>query len=96
MRPTEIQPLDKKRTAGCAGGDRFTEALVWVAFLLIAAMAAIGVEIWYHPSGRVSAEVAVAPTASPLAEATSTPAHTATRVPTTAAAAAVSPTPVTP
>jgi polyisoprenyl-teichoic acid--peptidoglycan teichoic acid transferase len=96
MRPTEIQPLDKKRTAGCAGGDRFTEALVWVAFLLIAAMAAIGVEIWYHPSGRVSAEVAVAPTASPLAAATSTPAHTATRVPTTAAPAAVSPTPVTP
>lgn len=96
MRPIEIHPIDGKRLAGCTADDRFTQLLIWVAFVLIAAMAAVAFEIWFHPAGQGAVAVAAAPTESVLPPATPQPAEALTENPTEDLASVLSATPVTP
>lgn len=96
MKPTEIRPIDHKPAAATTGGDRLTELLVWIAFLLIAAIAAVSFELWFSPGGDVPVVVAAAPTVSTMPRATSTVTRPATAVPTLVPTSIFSPTPVTP
>ena len=106
MRPTEIQPLDDTSGPGRPVSDRLTQLLIWVAFFLLAAVAALVTDLWLRPTtdGPVAAALAPAPTAtatslpepSPvpaLPTATEPLSPTAVMTPTVAS---ISPTPVTP
>lgn len=106
MRPTEIQPLDDTSGPRRSVSDRLTQVLVWVAFFLIAAVAALVTDLWLRPATDGPVAEAVAPAAT--ATATSLPEPSPTLVPPTATAPLsptamvtptlipVSPTPVTP
>ena len=50
MKPTEINPLGGGQNAGRPGGDRFTQFLIWAAFFLVAAIAALAVDLWLRPA----------------------------------------------
>jgi LCP family protein required for cell wall assembly len=66
MKPTEIQPIDSaaKRTGPRA--DRLTPLLIWVTFFLVAALAAIGADLWLRPTsnGPVAQAIGVTPSTS--------------------------------
>ena len=106
MRPTEIQPLDDTSGPRRPVSDRLTQVLVWVAFFLIAAVAALVTDLWLRPATDGPVAEAVAPAAT--ATATSLPEPSPTLVPPTATEPLsptavvtptripVSPTPVTP
>jgi LCP family protein required for cell wall assembly len=106
MRPTDIQPLADTPRPGRPVSDRLTQTLIWVAFFLLAAVAALVADLWLRPAADDPVVAAVAPkptvTASSLPEPSSLPAlptaaeplsSTAVVTPTTAP---ISPTPVTP
>jgi len=104
MKPTEITPLGKKPKL--SNSDRLTEALIWISFFLIAAVAALATDLWAWPAadGQVAQAVGLTPSATPSPTPTLVPTMppqvesplpeiTATSAPPTKAA---SPTPPTP
>jgi polyisoprenyl-teichoic acid--peptidoglycan teichoic acid transferase len=76
MRPTEIHPLDDSPSPGRPVSDRLTQLLIWVAFFLVAGVAALAADLWLTPAaqGPVAEAVAYAPTATALVEETPVPA----------------------
>jgi LCP family protein required for cell wall assembly len=103
MRPTEIAPLPGGKKPAGPNPDRFTLVLVWVAFFLIAALAALFVDIWIRPAseGPVAQAIELAsptptPSPSPLPSIPPTAAPTALPVVSTPAIEIASPTPETP
>ena len=104
MKPTETTPAGEK--SELSNSDRLTHALIWMSFLLIAALAALATDLWAWPATDEQVAQAIvpspmaepSPTATPLAttppEAGSPlPESTVTSAPPTEAA---SPTPLTP
>lgn len=74
MKPAEIKPLGRTTAPGRLPPDRLTPLLIWVAFFLIAGLAAILTDLWLRPisDGPVAEALAAAPaaTTSPLLAAT--------------------------
>jgi LCP family protein required for cell wall assembly len=103
MKPIEIEPIDGPRKPGSRNPDRLTQLLIWGAFFLLAALAALIADLWLWPtSDQTSERVAIAseptapaPTLTLAASATpwSSAQPSATLSPTVLAA---SPTPATP
>jgi len=69
MRVPEIEPIEEGlagRGLAALGLDRLTQVLIWVAFFLVAGLAAVAADIWLWPQGEQA--VALAPaTAVPAA-----------------------------
>ena len=78
MKPTEIKPLNGGQSPGKPGRDRLTQFLVWAAFFLVAAVAAIAVDLWLRPTGSGLTAQAVEPTATVVSMAPTTVPHTQT------------------
>lgn len=99
MKPTEITPLHDNTNRKNA--DRLTQLLIWVAFFLVAGLAAIAADLWLWPVTDGTVAQAVEPAVSTFTS-TPTPLPTATPaiespVPTIPPTIAVaSSTPVTP
>lgn len=64
MKPTELKPLDKATTLGGLHPDRLTPLLIWVAFFLMAGLAAIITDLWLRPIPGGQLAKAVGPTPS--------------------------------
>jgi len=103
MRPTEIAPLPGEKKPAGPNPDRLTLVLVWVAFFLIAALAALFVDIWIRPESEGPVAQAIeraspTPTSSPssLPSVPPTAAPTALPAASTPAIDMPSPTPETP
>lgn len=101
MKPTEIKPVGHATPLIRSGRDRVTPLLLWLAFFLIAALAAIAADLWLRPSSDEAVAAALGVTlsapiqppspvsAEPLAVVATVPAYPAT-------AEAETPLPVTP
>jgi len=72
MKPAQITPIDSGPPYDRAGIDWLTLALICVAFLLIATLAAIGVDVWLSESSGGAVVGALGPT-QPTASPTATP-----------------------
>jgi LCP family protein required for cell wall assembly len=66
MKPAEIQPIDKTGKRIGPRADRLTPLLIWVTFFLIAALAALGVDLWLRPAsdGPVAQAIGLTPSTS--------------------------------
>jgi len=66
MKPPEIQPIDKTGKRIGPRADRLTPLLIWVTFFLIAALAALGVDLWLRPAsdGPVAQAIGLTPSTS--------------------------------
>jgi LCP family protein required for cell wall assembly len=101
MKLTEIKPLGHGAQLKGPGPDRLTQLLIWVAFFLVSALAAIAADLWIWPAsdGPVAqaAEVTVlADLPRPSRTPTSLPTIEATVSPTLLAAETATPAPMTP
>ncbi len=63
MKPTELKPLGRTTTPGGLPPDRLTPLLTWVAFFLIAGLAAIVTDLWLRPMSNGPVAEAIGPTA---------------------------------
>ncbi len=61
MKPTEIEPLRGGKNPSSPGSDRLTQFLIWAAFFLLAAVAALVVDLWLRPAGDGLTVQAVGP-----------------------------------
>jgi LCP family protein required for cell wall assembly len=63
MKPPEIQPIDKTGKRIGPRADRLTPLLIWVTFFLIAALAALGADLWLRPTsdGPVAEAIGLTP-----------------------------------
>jgi LCP family protein required for cell wall assembly len=68
MRSFEIVPLDGDKPRRRPDSDRLTQVLIWAAFFLIAALVAIGADLWLEPSadGPVAQALEPAQSSTPL------------------------------
>ena len=66
MKPTEIEPLQGSGSARTLASDRLTQLLIWLAFFLVAALAALAADMWLWPDGDQAVDLAeaLAPTAA--------------------------------
>jgi len=81
MKPTEIKPLHGEQSPDKPGKDRLTQFLIWAAFFLVAAIAAIAVDLWLRPTGSGLTAQAVEPAATKVNIAPTTVPHTQTPTP---------------
>jgi LCP family protein required for cell wall assembly len=70
MKPTEIQPMNTGSASGGSHPDRGTQVLIWSAFFLIAALAALAADVWFWPVSDGSVAQAIGPTGRPSLEST--------------------------
>ena len=96
MKPTEIRPLDSARRPQKPVPDRLTQFLIWVAFFLVAALAAMTADLWLWPASDGPVVQAVGVTLSPSPDVFPLPMLDATETPIPPTADIASPTPVTP
>jgi LCP family protein required for cell wall assembly len=66
MRLTEIVALHKSPERSGSDTDRFTRFLIWIAFVLIAAVAAITSDLWLQPISQGPVAQAIVSTPLPL------------------------------
>jgi LCP family protein required for cell wall assembly len=90
MKPTEIQPIESRKSS-----DRLTQILIWMAFFLVAGTAALAADMWWWPSADGPVAQAAGTTASPSPVPSDTPLPP-TPTPAPTLEALVTPTPVTP
>jgi LCP family protein required for cell wall assembly len=64
MKLTEIKPLNNTAQRSNPRPDRLTQLLIWVAFFLFAALAAMTADLWLWPVSDVQVVQAVGPTPS--------------------------------
>ncbi len=98
MKPTEIEPIDTGEKPDSPRLDRVNQLLLWAAFFLVAALAALVADIWLWPVSDGPIAQALGSTAQPTA-AIATASSLPTSLPTATmplTVAAVTATPVTP
>jgi LCP family protein required for cell wall assembly len=66
MKPTEIKPLGSIVNLGKASSDRLTPLLIWLAFFLIAGLAALATDVLLRPIGDGQVAEAIGPVPSGL------------------------------
>ena len=64
MKPAELKPLGKTATTHWPSRDRLTPLLIWVAFFLVAGLAAIVTDLWLWPASDGSVAEAIGSTPS--------------------------------
>jgi len=65
MKAIEIKPLNDSAARHGLPPDRLTQALVWTAFFLTAALIALAADLWLWPTDEEPVAQAVGPTHSP-------------------------------
>jgi LysM repeat protein len=65
MKPTQSQFADTGDAPASPRSDRLTQLLIWAAFILLAALAALVADIWLWPASEVPVVQAIGPTDGP-------------------------------